>query len=272
MTELANLQIDRRYNGPADSANGGVTCGLLARRLQSAAPVRVILRKPPPLDRLLRLEQDDRHLRAFDGTELVAEARRTDTGLTDTGLTNSELTNSELTNTEVANTGLTNSEVAGIQPVPPVDYPTAVAAAGRYDGLQSHPFPSCFVCGTERPDGLAVYAGAVDPGDASLVAAPLHVPSTSGLAGSVLVWAALDCPGGWSIGLVGRQAVLGSMTAQVFDSMLVDEHCVVVARCDGWDGRKAFARSSLYGADGRLIGAASHIWIELKAPSGEHGV
>lgn len=231
MVELANLDIVPRYNGPEGSGNGGVSCGLLAQRLGHDATVQVTLRKPPPLATMLRLEQDEHHVRAFDGTELIAEA--------------------ELV------------PAASLHPVAAVEFGAAVVAAGRYDGFAEHPFPTCFVCGTERPDGLALFAGAVDPADRSRVAAPWYVPSSSGLPDTVLVWAALDCPGGWAIDLVGREAVLGRMTARVFDAPAVDEHCVVVAECDEWQGRKAFSRSSVYGADGRLIGTAAQVWIEL---------
>lgn len=236
MVELANLEICPRYNGPQGSGNGGITAGLLAQRLAHHGAVQVTLRLPPPLATMLRLEQDGRHVRAFAGTDLVAEA-------------------------EVVSGAPTAA--SPIDPVPPVSFPAAVAAAARYDGFGAHPFPTCFVCGTDRPDGLALFAGAVDPSDRANVAAPWFVPSSSGLSDPVLVWAALDCPGGWAIDLVGRHAVLGRMTAQVFDRAQVDEHCVVVAQCDGWQGRKAFSRSSLYGADGRLIGAAAQVWIEL---------
>ena len=41
--------IDRRFNGPPNSANGGYTCGLVGTALE-APSVRVSLRKPPPLE------------------------------------------------------------------------------------------------------------------------------------------------------------------------------------------------------------------------------
>ena len=51
--------IDRRFNGPPNSANGGYACGLVGTALD-APSVRVSLRKPPPLEvPLLRRREDD---------------------------------------------------------------------------------------------------------------------------------------------------------------------------------------------------------------------
>ncbi|MGX7677593.1 hypothetical protein ACSMXN_01705 [Jatrophihabitans sp. DSM 45814] len=241
MIELANLEIPARFNGPPDSGNGGVTAGLIAARFgfasrpPAALPVTVTLRLPPPLDVPLRVEQSETALRAFRGTDLVADAM-------------------------VAATGEPE-----LIPVAAVDLATAVDAMSRYDGYRAHPFPTCFVCGTDRvpQDGLAIWAGAVVPGEPSLVAAPF-TPDETELDAVALVWAALDCPGGWSIGLTGRRAVLGRMTAQVLRVPNDGEPCVVVAQCDGWQARKASTRVSLYGGDGELLGVAAQTWIELR--------
>jgi hypothetical protein len=228
------LTIPARYNGPPGSGNGGVSSGLIAAGFGPGDTVEVTLRRPPPLDTALELTSDpvEGTVQVRDADVLVAVAARVSTDL---------------------------------RAVPPVDFVTAAQASLHYDGRTEHPFPTCFVCGTGRADndGLAVFAGALDPGEPRHVAAPF-VPGETGLGGVPLVWAALDCPGGWSIGLVGRRAVLGRMAARVHDVPAVGERCVVTAICDGWDGRKAFSRSSLYGADGRLLGVAAHTWIELR--------
>ena len=150
-----------------------------------------------------------------------------------------------------------------LDPVPPVDFETAADAATRFAGFTDHPFPTCFGCGTDRTDGLACYAGPVEAAEPSYVATPF-VPRPELPRDPALTWAALDCAGGWSIGLAGRRAVLGRMTALISEVPAVGERCVVVARCDRWDGRKAYSRSSGYGEDGRLLGVTSAIWIELR--------
>jgi hypothetical protein len=229
---VTSLIIPGRYNGPAGSGNGGVTCGELAAFLSTAVTVQVTLRLPPPLDTALRIEQEEQSVRAFHGDALVAEATAVDTE---------------------------------IEPSGPIDFSAAAEAATRYDGFHDHPFPTCFVCGVRRPevDGLALYAGPIEASQPTRVATPF-VPRADVDNDLTLVWAALDCPGGWSIGLASRRAVLGRMTARVVEVPAIGEQCVVTAICDGWDGRKAFSRSAAYGQDGRLLGVAAATWIELR--------
>ena len=80
------------------------------------------------------------------------------------------------------------------------------------------------------------------------------------------MWAVLDCPGGWAIGLPQRPAVLGRMAARVVDVPAIGERCVVVGKLDRWDGRKAYTRTTAYGADGRELGRAAAVWIEIPPP------
>ncbi len=234
MTELSELVVPARYNGPATSGNGGIVAGLLAQRLGAGTPVTVTLRRPPPLGEAMRLSLEAATLTAADSGGVVA-------------------------------TAVASTEPAPVPVIAP-DAATARDAALRYDGLSGHPFGTCFVCGPSRPeqDGLAVFAGAVVPGEPRRVAGTFTNRPGHGLDPDVLVWAVLDCPGGWAIGLVGRHAVLGRMTAQVFGAPAEGETCVVVAECDRWDGRKAFSRSSLYSSSGALLGVAGQVWIELR--------
>lgn len=227
---MAELSIPRALNGPPDSANGGIAAGRLAATLDTSSPVTVTLRLPPPLDTPLRLEPTERGMALLHDGALVAVAEP-----------------SELV----------------IEPVPAVSVAQATEAATRFEGFTDHPFPTCFGCGTQRPDGLGCHAGPVDPEVATLVATPFV--RRDGHPGDLaLTWAALDCAGGWSIGLAGRRAVLGRMTALITEVPEVGERCVVVACCDGWDGRKAFSRSTGYGEDGRLLGVTTATWIELR--------
>jgi len=217
-------------NGPAESANGGIACGRLAALLAPEVPVTVTLRLPPPLDKDLTVQQAGAGVRLLDGDRLVAEAM---------------------------------PAAERPEPVAPVDFETAADAATRFAGFTDHPFPTCFGCGTDRVDGLACYAGPVLAEDPNYVATPF-VPRPDLPRELALTWAALDCAGGWSIGLAGRRAVLGRMTGLISELPAIGERCVVVARCDRWDGRKAYSRSTGYGEDGRILGVTSAIWIELR--------
>lgn len=227
---MTGIVIPARFNGPPDSANGGIAAGRLAALLGSDGPVQITLRMPPPLETEIRAETVDGVLRAFAGEQLVAEAQES---------------------------------TADIEAVPAIDFERAAEAATRFAGFADHPFPTCVGCGTDRSDGLACYAGPIDPAVPSAVATPF-VARADLPRDLSLTWAALDCAGGWSIELAGRRAVLGRITGLVTEVPEIGERCVVVAACDRREGRKSFSRSTGYGEDGRVLGMTAATWIELR--------
>jgi len=229
--------VPARYCGPPESGNGGWTSGHLAalvRTTPEAPAVSVRLRTPPPLDRPMAV----RHL--------------------DAGAV------------EVADDGVV---VASAQPAAapsrqglaaPVGFTEALAVAADYAGLDDHPFPTCFACGTAR-----------EPGDA-LCLRPGPLPGREGVhaaawvpdeATTEVVWAALDCPGAWALGVGGRPMVLGTMTAEVYDLPSVGEEHVVMAWARGSEGRKHYCGTALYAADGRLLAHADATWIAIDPAS-----
>ncbi|MET8043582.1 hypothetical protein ABZU25_22295 [Micromonospora sp. NPDC005215] len=139
--------------------------------------------------------------------------------------------------------------------VPPVDLDTAVAAAARYPGLVEHPFPGCYVCGPQRTDGLRIFPGRLPDGR---TAAPFRAPEQVSAA---TIWAALDCPGGWTVLAPGRPYLLGRIAAVVTALPGPGDDCVVTGALLGVDGRKALVHTSLYAPDGALLGAARATWI-----------
>jgi hypothetical protein len=233
------LTIARRFNGPPQSGNGGYVSGALARRVLDelgpvpGAKVQVTLRKPPPLEKPLAVRQPEETevLRLLDGTTVIAEA--------------------ELV------------EAAG-EVVEAVSYDEAVAASKDYAGFAGHPFPTCFVCGPDHPSGLHVFAGPV-PGRRDVVAAPWTPADDT--AGPEFVWAALDCPGGWSAGdLQGRPVVLGRMSVEVLNDaepLRAGEPHVVLGRHLRTEGRKTFTVSALYGPSGEPVASAEAVWIAV---------
>jgi hypothetical protein len=219
--------IEARFNGPAGSGNGGYTAGVVAAALGAARTgATVTLRLPPPLNTPLQVTRSDGRVTAHAGDRLVAEA-------------------------EVAE--LTD------EAVPPVTYDEAVAAATAYPGFAEHPFPTCYVCGPERQagDGLRIFPGLLPDGR---TAAPWTVPPD---VSTITVWAALDCPGGWSIITPGRPYVLGRMTARADAVPEAGTACVVMGAVAEVDGRKAQVRSALYSADGALLAQARSTWIAI---------
>jgi hypothetical protein len=216
--------IPARFNGPPGSGNGGYTAGLVAARLGGSA-VEVTLRRPPPLDRPLAVSADAETVQVHDGDALVASAR--------------------------------TSAAERPDAVPPVSHAAAVEASAGYPGFTEHPFPTCFVCGPQRTDGLGLFPGPLPDGR---TATPWRVPADVSVP---LVWAALDCPGGWSVLTQGRPYVLGRMTTYVDAVPEPGSDCVVTGRHVASEGRKATVLSTLYGPGGDVLALAAATWIAV---------
>lgn len=221
--------IARRFRGPDHSGNGGFSCGLVAGELGGTA--RVTLRQAPPLDRDLTWEARDDSVRLIDGETLIAEGERGEPG-----------------------------------PAPDfVPLERAREAAVGFPGDATHAFPDCFTCGPDRAvgDGLRIFTGPVDAG---VVAAPWTPhPSLGGrpVVDDPIAWAAMDCAGAWSAGAEAMPAVLGSMTGVVLRAPRIGDEHVVVGAHRGTEGRKIFAATAIYTAEGRLMAHSEQVWIKI---------
>ncbi|GIJ78218.1 hypothetical protein SAMN05443287_103202 [Micromonospora phaseoli] len=142
-------------------------------------------------------------------------------------------------------------------PVPPVDLSTARAASAAYPGLVDHPFPGCYVCGPDRADGLRIFPGRLPDGR---TAASVRVPQQVDAA---MVWAVLDCPGGWAVIDAGRPYVLGRIAARIEALPRPGDECVVTGAVMAVEGRKAQVATSLYAPDDALLGRARATWIAV---------
>jgi hypothetical protein len=227
--------IPATFNGPPDSANGGYTAGVLARYVASPTGAVVTLRQPPPLTTPLDVNADGATIEVYDGDRLIASASPAPEPLSQT--------------------------------VPAVSWTEAMAVSQTYLGIDRHPFPTCFVCGPQRPpgDGLRLFPGCLPDGR---TAAPWIVPEDVEPA---LMWAALDCPGGWAIPSMGgaddaspnRPYVLGRMAARVDALPAAGDGCVVMGAFLGQEGRKADVISTVYGPDGAVLARSRATWIAL---------
>jgi hypothetical protein len=133
----------------------------------------------------------------------------------------------------------------------------ATEARSRYPGLVHHAYPTCFTCGPERDDGLAVYPGPVERRQ-GLVASTW---TPDGDVRPEIVWAALDCPGGWAVDDFQREGVLlGRMAARI-ERLPAGEPHVLVGWWIGGDGRKRHAGSALLTASGEVLAASRSTWI-----------
>jgi hypothetical protein len=144
-----------------------------------------------------------------------------------------------------------------LEPPPPVAWEDAAAAAAP--DLDS-PFPNCFVCGHARgDDGLHIHAGPVAGRDVYAAACTVSADAV----GPEFVWAALDCPGAYATGAVGRGVVvLGRLVARVDRVPQAGERCVVVGWPLGSEGRKHGAGTAVFTDSGELLGLGQALWIE----------
>ena len=235
------LVVAGRFRGPVRSGNGGYSSGALATLAPADwAATTVRLSQPPPLDVAMTVTRsEDLLVASNDGIE-VARAQQAD---------------------------------HDPEPVPAVDPGAARAAETTYPGLTSHPFPTCFSCGTGREpgDGLRIFPGPVADGrvaatwtpDPSVAADWHEYRDASREVGHAVTWAALDCAGGWAADIGARLMVLGTMTARLHSLPRVGEEHVVVGAARGESGRKRMSAVSLYDAAGGLVGTAEHVWIAV---------
>jgi hypothetical protein len=213
------MRILARFNGPPGSGNGGWTAGAFA----AAAGARV---GGPPVEVTLRVPPP------------------LDTELTVAG-------------DEVRHGDTLVASLAWPDAPPPMTGPVDPAGAGIYPGFAAHPFPTCYVCGPDRPDGLRIFPGRLPDGR---TAASWTVPDDVGFA---TVWAALDCPGGWTVLDADHPHLLGRITATVAELPEPGAVCVVAGEATARSGRKAMVTTTLYGPDGAPIAAAGATWIAM---------
>jgi hypothetical protein len=238
-----SLVIPSRFCGPPGSGNGGYVCGRIAAYIDG--PVRVTLRRPPPLSTPMAVERaGDGSVRIRHGGTLIAEA--------------------------------TSSPDSPAPETPgPVSMAQARTVAGGARYYADPAFPDCFVCGTGREpgDGLRIFPGPV-PGRALWAAPWTPDPSVTGIGGNVLpevVWAALDCPSGIAAAEAavlapGTAVLLGQMTARVAALPRSGDQCLVIAWAGGRDGRKLPAWSALLGPDGQVLASARAVWLTVPRP------
>lgn len=227
------VTIAKRFNGPPNSGNGGYVSGLIAEALRHDGPVQTTLNTPPPLETPLSWERDLDTLRLVThGGAVVGQA-----------------------------------QPGSFDRQPPRFTTDTEVEKGRaaYRGFVSHPFDTCFTCGTRRAegDGLRIFSGPVEPG---LTAAPWDAHESladdDGI-GVPIAWAALDCPGGWAADFSMRPMLLGTMTAEVSAVPRPGRRYHATGAFHHRHGRKFSTGTALYTADGDLIGRAEQVWIQI---------
>ena len=239
------VEVAQRFQGPPGTGNGGYVSGMLASHLSdsiAARGVEVTLRAPTPLDVSLELISEASHIAAYSGDLLIGEATPVELNL----------------------------------PVPtPPSYAQALAAqpySAALDpqmenivpgGMGFHPV--CFCCGADVPEGigLRVFAAPVAGFEGVAAAWQPHgaFRDDAGVLPTPIVWAALDCPGQFAyLAANVRTGLLGRMTAKILAPAVGDAFVIT-----GWriaiEGRKHFAGTALFNADGECCAYSKQVWI-----------
>jgi hypothetical protein len=152
----------------------------------------------------------------------------------------------------------------------------ARAARERNAWAHSHPFPTCFGCGTERDraDSIATILGPVEGRDdviADTWTPQAEFADEDGVVTPLFVWASLDCPTGAVIQQGTGPHVLARLTVDpgVAPVRAGEEH-VLIAWPLSREGRKTWSAAALLTAGGTVCGISQGIWIALRDP-GTHG-
>lgn len=219
------MRIPVRFNGPPGSANGGYTCGLVAREL-GAASAEVTLRAPPPLETELIVEHAEGGVHVTHGATLIAEGREAEVDV---------------------------GELA--EPVTWERAAEAVSVMGER-WASGHPFPTCFTCGPDRDDGLRIFPVQIDdrwvaswiPREPGVTWAALDCPTSAPVMNPDK-----DPP-----------IVLARLAAAIDAEPAVGEPHVLVSWQLGVEGRKREAACVLFDREGKAIARSRALWIELR--------
>ena len=110
-----------------------------------------------------------------------------------------------------------------------------------------------------------MFSGPIEPGSSTVAATWSPHPGlldADGTLATQIVWAAIDCAGGWSADFTIHPMVLGRMTAEILRMPEIGEPCTVTGRLDERSGRKFVTSTALHsGTD--LLAHSEQIWIEI---------
>ncbi len=231
----SSVVIPSRWNGPRRYGNGGYSAGVFARDFGRSA--RVVLRRPVPVDRTLRIVAEGQESRVFARRRLIAEVGEW-------------------------------RDATPLLPLvrPSLDAAEDAAARHPWTGVR-HALSDCSICSPNRRDGLGVVPGVLaDAPD--MLAAPFHTdsrlahPLAPDIVSAEFIWAALDCPSFPAADLVaGRVRLLGTIAVTRLRDVYVGESLVVVSWTLGAGVRSVRTASALLGPDGELVASAENVWV-----------
>jgi hypothetical protein len=228
--QSVTLTVPARFSGPPGYANGGWIAGMLAQAT-GLDPIQITLRSPVPLETELTLTTDQ----LFHGETLIAEV----------------------------------APGSFARDVPPfVQQVDAIAAESITRVRATTDYGDCLVCGVNRPDGYQLHPGPIEA-DSTLSACrwrpPLITPALDPADVIPATWAAMDCPGVWTVDAALEPMLLGRMTGSVSAPPHLDEDAIVVGQFHAREGRKMLTSTAIYSTDGALMARAEQVWISVTA-------
>ncbi len=230
------IRIDRRYEGPPGTGQGGWTAWRLADAI--GEPVTIALRAQVPLDADLEIERyEDRWRlvdRSFASRVTVLEAERWDPAF------------------------------ASTEPVP---IGAAADARSRFEYADhEHPAAGCFSCGI-GPDTMHVHAGPLGDGRYATDWTAPEWPAVEGIVPPGVLWAAIDCTAAWYVCSTAerRMAFTVQYAAEVTAPIRAGGRYSLVGWSGDfpaeWDGRKRGAASAAFDEDGACVARAHSFWV-----------
>lgn len=231
MTEM--MTIDGRFNGPPTYGNGGYVAGRMATLLAKKTTITT-LRAPTPVDKQLNILNKVNMVQLLDGEQLLVETATLDDFVLD---------------------------IPAIRP----SFDEAKATEANYNSFESVGASRCFVCGTNRHDGLRVFAGPLTNTDYVAAAfQPADDMIADGVVEEAYIHAALDCPGYYAATGGNCFALLGQMSTKIICPMTAGEKGVVLGWKISQETKKHKVGTALFGEDGRTIAYSKALWIETK--------
>jgi hypothetical protein len=235
-----SVVIEERFRGPPQSGNGGFVGGTFAKfACAGEGEAQVTLRAPIPLDAPLQVNRSTDSITITRGDTLIAEVKRVDYDL----------------------------EI----PQPPSWQEAEQAASGSFSFSRNDNelfkgrigfHPICFCCGAEHDDGLGVFAAPVGQQVAAIWKTKPEWADSEGNLPDEFLWTALDCPGQFAYRAQGiLTGMLGRITAKVHRKAKAGETYMVTAWPIRVEGKKHFAGSAVFDAEGNLITEAITLWI-----------
>jgi hypothetical protein len=231
---MAEIRVSSAYQGIPGIAHGGYVAGLLAE--QAGEPLQVTLRRPPPLDTPLAIDDGDGLALRDPQGRLVMEAV---------------------------------PAVAVERELPTVALDEA-RARDRHPRFAQHPYPVCFVCGTQHDDGFGMRVSAPDERG---VAAAVWLPSGPLLPDgdavpSAFAWAVVDCLTVWSFADRWADpqwwpAVTGQLRVTTDAPVRRDAPHVASGRLVGRDRRRVTVDAVVADADGQVCARAEAVWVVI---------